>query len=421
MGPNGRTTLRAVTEHGMQPDDVVAELKVLREADIDWRNGRAFSLTYLATPEALELSERAYALYAGENALNVAAFPSLRRMQAEVLGFVSDLFHAPAGSAGFMTSGGTESLLMVSYAAKQRRPDVARPNIVLPASAHAAFEKACAYFGIESRRVPVRDDWRADPGAMRDAIDESTVLMVASAPQYPQGVVDPIAEIGESASSHGVPLHVDSCIGGMVLAFLEPFASGDFAFDFRVEGVTSISVDLHKYGYAAKGSGVIVYRSRDLRDKQVFVTDNWLGGLYGSSGVLGTKSGGPIASSWAMIKHFGLDGYAALASRTRATTLLLADAISATEPLFVMTKPDSTLICFGSSDPAVPAQAVADALAARGWWVDRQSPPPTLHMTVSAHHERVVDEFADALRASIDDVRRSHANDGRAGAYGTVE
>ena len=401
--------------------NVIADLEGLRSNDIDWRHGRAFSLTYLATPEALELSEAAYRMYAGENALNVAAFPSLRRMQSEILGFVSGLFHAPAGSAGFFTSGGTESLLMVSYASARRRPDVEHPNIVLPTSAHAAFEKACAYFGLESRRVPVRGDWRADAAAMRDAADESTVLFVASAPQYPQGVVDPIAEIGEVASSLGVPLHVDSCIGGMVLAFLEPFCGDEAPFDFRVAGVTSMSVDLHKYGYAAKGSGVIVYRSRELRDHQVFTTDNWLGGMYGSSGVLGTKSGGPIASSWAMMKHFGRDGYAALAASTRATTLLLAEAISAIPPLFVMTKPDSTLICFGSSDPDVPAHAVADALAARGWWVDRQSPPPTLHMTVSAHHAAVVDDFIEALRASVEDVRRLATTDTRPGAYGTVE
>ena len=402
--------------------DVVASLEMQRAGDVDWRTGRAFSLTYLATPEALDLSERAYAMFAGENALNVAAFPSLRRMQSEVLTFVSGLLHAPAGAAGFMTSGGTESLLMVSYAAKQRRTDIARPNIVLPTSAHAAFEKACAYFGIESRRVPVGADWRAVPAAMQEAIDDSTVLMVCSAPQYPQGVVDPIAELGKIALAHHVPLHVDSCIGGMILAYLEPYASGAVPFDFRVEGVTSISVDLHKYGYAAKGSGVIVYRSRELRDKQVFVTDNWLGGLYGSSGVLGTKSGGPIASSWAMISHFGHEGYAALAHRTRATTLLLVDAINAVEPLFVMTKPDSTLICFGSTDPAVPVHGVADALATRGWWVDRQSPPPTLHMTVSAHHDKVVDDFVAALRDSVDEVRTSSISSGdHTGTYGTVE
>lgn len=401
-------------------DAVLAALEMQRTGDVDWRRGKAFSLTYLATPEALDLSQRAYAMYAGENALNVAAFPSLRRMQSEVLDFVADLLHAPPGWAGFLTSGGTESLLMVSYAARRRRAACATPNIVLPTSAHAAFEKACAYFGIESRRVPVDADWRADVSAMAAAIDEDTILLVGSAPQYPQGVVDPIEALGAVAQARGIPLHVDSCIGGMVLPFIEPFVDGSARFDFAVEGVTSISVDLHKYGYAAKGSGVILYRTRELRDHQTFVTDNWLGGLYGSSGVLGTKSGGPIASSWAMIRHFGVGGYAELARGTRATTLLLCEGIAAIDPLFVMTKPDSTLICVGSRDPNVPTNAVADALFSRGWWVDRQGPPPTLHMTVSAHHASVVDDFLADVAACVDDVRRT-GDAGRSGAYGTVE
>lgn len=401
-------------------DQVLSDLDSMRVDDVDWRCGRAFSLTYLATPEALDLSQRAYAAYAGENALNVAAFPSLRRMQSDVLGFVADLFHAPPGWAGFLTSGGTESLLMASYAARRRRGDVARPNIVLPTSAHAAFEKAGAYFGIESRRVAVQSDWRADVAAMSSAIDDDTILLVGSAPQYPQGVVDPIEDIGSLAAARGIPLHVDSCIGGMVLPFIDPFADGSSRFDFAVDGVTSISVDLHKYGYAAKGSGVIIYRSRELRDHQTFVTDNWLGGLYGSSGVLGTKSGGPIASSWAMIRHFGLAGYADLARRTRQTTLLLCNGIAAIDPLFVMTIPDSTLICIGSRNPNVAPNAIADALHARGWWVDRQGPPTTLHMTVSAHHESVAEDFLTDLAVCVDEVARSGLA-GRTGAYGTVE
>lgn len=411
----------AVAPDPFSPETIIGDLKNLRGDDVDWRSGRAFSLTYLATPEAQELSERAYAMFAGENALNVAAFPSLRRMQSDVLAFVAELFHAPSCWAGFLTSGGTESLLMVSYAARRRRGDVERPNIVLPASAHAAFEKACAYFGIESRRVPVRNDWRADAAAMAAAIDDDTILLVGSAPQYPQGVVDPIAELGVVALSHDIPLHVDSCIGGMVLPFIEPFASGESRFDFLVDGVTSISVDLHKYGYAAKGSGVIIYRSRELRDHQTFVTDNWLGGLYGSSGVLGTKSGGPIASAWAMMRHFGREGYAGLARRTRTTTLLLADAISSIDPLFVMTKPDSTLICFGSHDESVPTNALADELRTRGWWVDRQGPPPTLHMTVSAHHEHVADRFIEALYSCVAAVRSNAEGPGSTVGYGTVE
>ena len=397
--------------------EVLADLEALRHNDIDWRSGRAFSLTYLASNEALDLAESAYRAYAGENALNVEAFPSLRHMQSDVVSFVGRLLQAPDPTAGFFTSGGTESLLTVSYAARQRRRDIRRPNIVLPTSAHAAFEKAASYFGFENRRVAVRDDWRANVAAMADAIDDDTVLLVGSAPQYPQGVVDPIVELGQLAIDRGVPLHVDSCIGGMVL----PFIDHPSAWDFSVAGVSSISVDMHKYGYSAKGAGVILYRTKDLRNAQVFVTDNWLGGLYGSSGILGTKSGGPIASAWAMISHFGIDGYRSLSRRARATTLALVEAINATPPLFVMTKPDSTLICIGSRDEKFDVHSVADALRRRGWYVDRQGPPASLHMTVSAGHDTVIDSFAVDLRIVVAECTNQLDTTSGPSIYGTIE
>jgi len=399
------------------PAEVLAELDGLRSGDIDWRAGRAFSLAYVASPEALNLAESAYRLYAGENALNVEAFPSLRRMQADVVAFVGGILHAPDPSSGFFTSGGTESLLTVTYAARQRRPGARNPNIVLPSSAHAAFEKAASYFGVESRRVPVRDDWRADVDAMAAAVDENTVLLVGSAPQYPQGVVDPIPELGRIALDRDVPLHVDSCIGGMVL----PFLDHPHAWDFLVPGVSSISVDMHKYGYSAKGAGVILYRTKELRNAQVFVTDNWLGGLYGSSGILGTKSGGPIASAWAMISHFGVDGYRGLALRARTTTLALAEAIDAIDPLFVMTKPDSTLIAVASRDENVDVHHVADGLRARHWFVDRQGPPASIHMTVSAGHDAVIDSFVADLRDAVVDLRRGTVRPRHTSAYGTID
>ena len=367
------------------PSSILSRLERLAANDVRWRDGRAFSLAYHASPEAQELAESAYAMFGGANALNTDAFPSLKSMTTEVVGFVSGLLQAPEGSGGFFTSGGTESLILAVWAAKQHALAHGRHagNVVLATSAHAALEKACAYFGLESRRVPVGADWRADPVAMSAAVDTGTVLLVASAPQYPQGVVDPVPAIAEIALEHGIPCHVDACMGGMLLPFLRPPCD----WDFTVPGVTSMSVDLHKYGYAAKGAGVIVYRTKDLRNRQVFVTDNWLGGLYGSSGILGTKSGGPIAAAWAMIQYFGRDGYEQLAHRVRRTALSYVDLLNATEPLFVRTTPDTSLLCIGSRDEArVPVFAVADALWQRGWYVDRQSPPASLHMTVNAVH-----------------------------------
>jgi glutamate/tyrosine decarboxylase-like PLP-dependent enzyme len=256
---------------------------------------------------------------------------------------------------------------------------------------------------------------------MAAAVDAETVLMVASAPQYPQGVVDPVPAIASIAREHDIPCHVDACMGGMLLPFLSPL----HAWDFKVEGVTSISVDLHKYGYAAKGAGVIVYRSKDLRHHQVFVTDNWLGGLYGSSGVLGTKSGGPIASAWSMIQYFGFEGYEQLAHRSRRTALTYVDLINATEPLVVRSTPDTTLLCIGSRDEeSVPVFAVADALWRRGWYVDRQTPPASLHMTVNVVHQGVFDAFARDLSESVVEARASAVQGparSKSTAYGTVE
>jgi glutamate/tyrosine decarboxylase-like PLP-dependent enzyme len=232
---------------------ILSDLEELRVNDIRWRDGKAFSLTYCASDEARQLSETAYRMFSHENALNVAAFPSLKNMQQEVLDFVMQILEAPPTGAGFMTSGGTESLVLVVYGALQRaiaqrgseRPQDQRFNVVLPSTAHAALEKGCTYFNIESRRVPVRADWRADEQAMIAACDDNTILLVCSAPQYPQGVVDPMELIGQEALRRGIPFHIDACMGGMLLPFLAP---ARMEWNFSVPGVTSMSVDLHKYG-----------------------------------------------------------------------------------------------------------------------------------------------------------------------------
>lgn len=393
----------------------------MRGTDVRWRDGRAFSLAYSAGPEVLALSEEAYRRFSGENALNTAAFPSLRMMHDDVVGWVAGWLHG-ASSSGFMTSGGTESLILVVRAAivRARREGrlPLRPNMVLPASAHAALEKAADYFGVESRRIPVGPDWRADVGAMRDAADGSTILFVASAPQYPQGVIDDVAGVAALAAERDVNMHVDACMGGVLLPALE--RAGEFVapWDFRVPGVTSISVDLHKYGYTAKGSGVLLHRDRTLRNDQVFVTDNWLGGMYGSSGILGTKSGGPIASSWAVMSHLGDDGYERLAVTARSSTVAIASHVSSHAGLELRAEPDTTLLAFGTSDGRPDINAVAHALSRRGWWADRQGPPPSIHLMVNAVHAPLVGEFLADLDECIDEAGDS---DGSSGSYATVD
>ena len=414
---------------GWSTDETLERLEALRATDVRWKEGRAFSLAYLATPAAHELTTEAYRRFSGENALNVEAFPSLRAMQSDVLAIASRWLAAPESARGFFTSGGTESILMAVKSARGqfRAAGITQPNMVLPTSAHAAFHKAAAYFDVELRLIHVcSETWRADPQAMAKASDANTILFVASAPQYPQGVVDPVADIAAIAAERGVNCHVDACMGGVTLPYLQRLGVPLPAWNFVVDGVTSMSVDLHKFGYTAKGASVIMYRNAELRSHQGFVTDNWLGGMYGSSGALGTKSGGPIAAAWAVLHHLGDDGYEALTRSARDTTLAIAAAINADSRLVLRATPDATLLSFGAATPELDIYAVADGLAARGWYVDRQAPPPSIHLTVNAIHAQTHHEFLADLAATLDGVSGAGNATGAgsassAGTYGTLE
>jgi sphinganine-1-phosphate aldolase len=409
---------------GMPAEAIFTHLDELQRDDVRWREGRAFSLVYYGGADVLAVAEEAYRKYSTENALNTDAFPGLRTLQAEVVSFVGDWLEAGDEGAGFMTSGGTESILMAVKAARERgrkELGITLPNVVLPTSAHAAFEKGCYYFGLESRRVAVGPDWRADVAAMKAAIDDNTVLLVGSAPQYPQGVIDPITEIASIAAARNINCHVDACMGGVTLTFLARLGEPVPPWNFSVPGVTSISIDLHKYGYTAKGASVIIHRSKKLRSYQTFVTDNWLGGVYGSSGVLGTKGGGSMAAAWAVMRYLGNDGYMRVTAAARAACLELAAAVRSMPELAIRAEPDATLLALGAADDwQLDIFAVADALWRRGWYVDRQGPPPSLHLTVSVVHDGKIEAFVGDLRASIDEAIHARSQ-GTHGAYGTVE
>lgn len=401
-----------------------ARLDEMKQNDVRWREGRAFTLAYNAGDDVIAVAEEAYRRFSTENALNTDAFPSLRRIQSEVVGIVTDWLEGGTDAAGFMTTGGTESLLLAVKAARERgrrEKGIERPNVVLPASAHAAFEKGCYYFGLESRRVPVGDDWRADVAAMEAAVDDDTVLVVGSAPQYPQGVIDDIPAIAAIADARGINCHVDACMGGVTLTYLARLGHTIPPWNFSVPGVTSISVDLHKFGYTAKGASVIAHRNKALRQYQTFVTDNWLGGIYGSSGVLGTKSGGSMGAAWAVMNYLGDEGYLRLTAAARRATEQLTAAIEARPLLTLRAQPASTLVAFGAADPSsLDVFALADALWRRGWYLDRQGPPASLHCTVNAVHDGKIEAFLVDLDASLAEVAAQGAT-GDIGAYGTVD
>jgi sphinganine-1-phosphate aldolase len=412
---------------GLPKDEVLARLEGMRADDKDWRAGRCFGLVFHAGADVEDVARAASGLYLSENALNPLAFPSLGRMQHEVVEICADLLHGFDGdgnAAGFMTSGGTESILLAVKAARNRaraERGVTEPDIVVAESAHAAFHKAGEYFGVTVRKVPVRADWRADVDAMAAAMTDNTVLVVGSAPQYPQGVIDPIPALAALAAERDINCHVDACMGGFVLPFAERLGSPVAPWDFRVEGVTSISADVHKLGYAPKGASVLVHRSESLRSHHVFVFDDWLGGFYASSGMAGTKPAGPIAAAWAVLHYLGEEGYLRLTETTLAATRRLVEGVRTIPGLTVLGEPESQCVAISASaGSTVDVFAVMDVLAERGWQLDRQAPPDSLHATVSAGTAAAVDDFVADLRAVVTEVGAARTAD-RSTDYAPLE
>ncbi|MDF1562816.1 MAG: aspartate aminotransferase family protein [Deltaproteobacteria bacterium] len=392
---------------GLSRDEVVARLKEAAAGDADWHGGHTFSLVYFAEDELLSVLKEAYTLFFSANALSPFAFPSLRRFEEEVVQMATSLLQGGPEAVGTMTSGGTESIMMAVKAARDRarqlRPEIEKPELLLPLSAHPAFEKAAHYFGLETVHVPLREDYRADPEEAERLITENTILMVGSAPGYPHGVVDPIEALAALAAQRDIPFHVDACLGGYLLPFLRRLGRPIPPFDFAVPGVTSISADLHKYGFAARGASTILYRSEDYRKHQFFAYTRWPGGLYGSPSMVGSRGGGAIAAAWAALTYLGEEGYLSLARTILETTEALEAGIEAIPGLRIVGEPDASVFAFTGDD--LDIYAVGDAMEARGWSLDAQQLPAALHLMVTPAHAPVVEPFLADLREVAEGVR----------------
>ena len=405
-------------------DDVLATLRTLQALDLPAHGGRTLAYVYdsgLADADAVGLE--ALAMFASSNGLDPTAFPSLLRMENDLVALTGGLLDAPEGYAGSVTSGGTESILLAVLAARQG-VGTSDPSMVIPVSAHAAFHKASEFLGVRAVLVDVDPvTLRADPAAMEAAIDDTTVLVVASAPSYAHGVVDPVTEIAALAAERGIRCHVDACIGGWVL----PHLDGTPPWTFAVEGVTSISVDLHKYAYTPKGVSVLLHRTPALRRGHFFASANWPGYTMLNSTMQSTRSGGPLAAAWAVTQRIGVEGYARLAREARDATLAVADAVDGIPGLRVLTAPDSTLVAL-VADESCDVFTVADEMLERGWFVQPQMSfvdvPPTLHLTLSAATAPSVPELVVALRESVDAARAAGPvaiDPGLAGLVGAID
>jgi glutamate/tyrosine decarboxylase-like PLP-dependent enzyme len=394
----------ALPATGVPADRVLDELRELRTADLPTHGGRLFAYVYDPAVAGLdELARAAYAISAHVNGLDPTAFPSLLAMENALVGAAAKLLGGDAATVGSVTGGGTESLILAVKAARDARPEQAAPRLVVPSTAHAAFAKAAHYLRVALDVVPVGADLRADPAAMAAAIGPDTVLVAASAPSYAHGLVDPVPEIAAVCAERGVRFHVDACFGGWVLPYLRRLGADLPPFDFSVPGVTSVSVDLHKYAYAPKGVSVLLHRDEALRLPQYFAYAGWPGYTMVNPVISSTRSGGPIAAALAVLRHLGDEGYLALAERTRSAVAVLAGAVEATDGVRLFAPPETTVVCLASD--GVDLFVLADELAARGWHTQPQMAyadlPPTIHLTVTAAVGATAAEFAPALADAV--------------------
>jgi glutamate/tyrosine decarboxylase-like PLP-dependent enzyme len=401
-----------LNDFGRSWAEIRAELVALKRGDYDWRSGRVPIYVYHDTDELLAVSREAYNLYFSENALGRRAFPSLARMEDQVIQLSLSLFRAPPEAVGSFTSGGTESLFLALKAARdyfratqnEINPG-SRLNIVIPFTAHPAFDKAAQYLDVEVIRTPIGADLRADVTALGAAVNERTMLIAGAAPCYPYGVFDPITLLAELASEKGVWLHVDACLGG----FLAPFARDEGFpipdFDLSIPGVASLSADLHKFGFSARGASVLLLNSAQLKAYQGFQFENWPRGSYSTETFPGSRPGGAVASAWAVTQYLGHAGYRRLACKIMETKARLVAGIERIPSLEVLRPSELNVVLYRSVDEALDIDAVADELGQEGWFVGRSREPRAIHLALNAVHAHCIDKYLIDLQRAVRRVR----------------
>ncbi|MEO8604497.1 MAG: aspartate aminotransferase family protein [bacterium] len=395
-----------IPAHGLSKDEVFRQLEAFRADDVNWRSGRTWAYVYDPGHEAEEVIKQAFGLYLSENALDPTAFPSMLKLETTLVALSASHLNGTPGVVGNFTSGGTESLILAVKTARDHaraeRPSVTAPEVILPVTAHASFQKACHYLDVRPVLVPVdTTTFKADVEAVRRAITPQTVLLVGSAVSYAHGVVDPIEGLGALAQQHGLLLHVDACIGGFLLPYFRRLGVDVPPFDFSVPGVTSISMDLHKYAFAAKGASVLLHRNKDLRRHQIYTCARWTGYSIVNPTVQSTKSGGPLAGAWAALNFIGDDGYLALARQALEATQAIVAAIDRMDDLRVLGRPEMNLIAFTSD--TVSVFHIIDEMKTRGWYVQPQlgygGSQANIHLSVNPASARWVEPFLEDLRA----------------------
>mmetsp|Transcript_16675 Transcript_16675/g.49880 ORF Transcript_16675/g.49880 Transcript_16675/m.49880 type:complete len:527 (-) Transcript_16675:69-1649(-) len=417
--------LYSLPEKGLDRDEVMSLLKEWRGREEKFNAGKAFGGIYCDDEEHHKFLDQVYVLYSDSNALFPAIFPGLRKFEAEVVRFACTLLSGDEDTCGTMTCGGTESIMMVCKAYRERARDlhgITAPEMVVPQSAHPAFAKGAKYFGLKLVLVPVdQETFTVSPAAIKAAMNANTVMVVVSAPTFPQGVIDPVPAVAAITEAAGVPLHVDCCLGGFLLPWLRRLGHVTKQFDFAVPGVTSISSDIHKYGFGPKGTSTVLYRNADYRQYQYFTFTEWSGGLYCSPSATGSRPGGLIAAAWAGLVTMGADGFMANAQIIHEQMQVIKSGLRAIPELRLLGDADAACISYAARNPsALNIFMVADAIEKRGYTCNRLQKPECIQLQVGVRRSFSAAQYVKDVAAAVAEVIADPSKfaDGTAPMYG---
>jgi glutamate/tyrosine decarboxylase-like PLP-dependent enzyme len=414
-----------IPDTGRDKSDILNDMQAISDLEqAKWKDGYASGAVYHGDEAHIQFLNQIYALNSQSNPLHSDLWPSSAKYESEIVSMTAKMLGAdtvPAASdpdqeiCGVVSSGGTESILLAMKTYRDWARDqknITRPEMIIPVTAHAAFDKAAEYFKIKIKRIPVDADYRADAAAARRAVTRNSVVLVGSAPSFPHGMVDPIEALSELAAEKGIGFHTDACLGGFVLPWAEQLGYEVPRFDFRLPGVTSISADTHKYGYAAKGTSVILYRGAALRRYQYFTSTDWPGGLYFSPTFAGSRPGALSAACWAAMVKTGKDGYLTASRKILETASKIKKGIQEISDLYILGDP-LWVIAFGSK--TLDIYRVMDYLTSRRWSLNGLHHPSCVHLCVTLRHTQpgVAERFIDDLKAAVDTVRNHPDADSR--------
>lgn len=400
--------MAGIPAKGAPADAILAALRDRKHGDRDWRHGRLAVYFYWLDEELERVQQQAYLAYWTENNLGQRAFPSLKSLEEEVIAMALSLLGGGDRAGGTFTSGGSESIFLAMMAARNRaraQRGVTRPNIVVPNSAHLTFDRAAEALGMEVRRVPVGADLRADVTAMDARMDDQTVALVGSAPNYPFGTFDPITGIAALAARRGAWMHVDACVGGFLAPYVRRLGHDVPAFELHVPGVTSMSADIHKHGMAPKGASLLLVADAADREWHKFESRAWQRGPYAAYTTQGTRPGGAVAAAWAAMHHLGDEGYLRCARLIMEAKAIMTAGIGAIPGLDILQPSDLGIFVWRAIDPALDIGKVAAALDAEGWLVGRQQEPDGIHLHLNPIHREVAGEYVEAVARAVSAAR----------------